>query len=86
MKTTAFAPGVLDAAATASTAAGRTTAGFARALGQFVSGLRSATQARRMRTELAELDAHLLRDIGIAEDEIPRVHAQEAFVPRNWRA
>lgn len=59
--------------------------GLAAAASRLAAAMRSALAARQARTELAGLDAHLLRDIGVADDEIARVHAGEAFVPRNWR-
>ncbi len=40
---------------------------------------------RALRRELAELDTALLRDIGIAEDEIWRIRSRERFTPRHWR-
>jgi uncharacterized protein YjiS (DUF1127 family) len=39
---------------------------------------------RRLRDKLAEMDDALLRDIGIAEDEIYRIRARERFTPRAW--
>lgn len=58
---------------------------FARHLTAIVAGVRRAKADRRMRAELAELDASMLRDIGIADDEIYRIRAREAFTPRSWR-
>ncbi|MCL4766953.1 MAG: DUF1127 domain-containing protein [Hyphomicrobiaceae bacterium] len=39
---------------------------------------------RRTRHRLADLSDALLRDIGIAEDEIPRIRARDRFTPRAW--
>ena len=61
-------------------------------VGDLISSLRravarykSAMEQRRLRHEFAELDPMLLRDIGIAEDEIARVRAREPFMPRAWQ-
>ncbi|MEZ5851778.1 MAG: hypothetical protein R3D68_14130 [Hyphomicrobiaceae bacterium] len=51
----------------------------------FLSGVRKVHADRMLREELSELDTKLLRDIGIAYDEIPRVRARERFTPKNWR-
>lgn len=59
--------------------------GFFSPLTRAFAGLRAGAEARRLRADLAGLDAHLLRDIGIADDEIPRIHAQEDYIPRHWR-
>jgi hypothetical protein len=37
-----------------------------------------------MRDRLAELPDSLLRDIGIAEHEIPRIRARDRFTPNAW--
>ena len=44
--------------------------------------IRRANEARRARAVLATMDAALLRDIGIGEDEIARIRARETFTPR----
>ncbi len=46
--------------------------------------IRAYWAERRMRQRLADLSDTLLRDIGIAEDEIPRIRARERFTPRAW--
>jgi len=54
----------------------------------FASALRALSRAaaeRRLRNKLADMDEALLRDIGIAEDEIYRIRARERFTPRAWR-
>ncbi len=48
-------------------------------------GIRKHHADRMLREELSELDTKLLRDIGIAYDEIPRVRARERFTPKTWR-
>lgn len=58
---------------------------FARHLAAIVASLRRAREDSRMRAALAELDAAMLRDIGIADDEIHRIRARETFTPRSWR-
>jgi len=45
-----------------------------------------ARAERQLRRDLADVDQHILLDIGVATDEIGRVHAAEAFTPRNWRS
>jgi uncharacterized protein YjiS (DUF1127 family) len=49
----------------------------------------AAFEARRsnkaLRRQLAEMDDVLLRDIGIADDEIWRVRQGHMFRPRAWR-
>lgn len=51
---------------------------------RLVAAVQAAAEARSMRADLAGLDSHLLRDIGIEDDEIARVQSRENFVPRNW--
>ncbi len=51
---------------------------------QALSRLRKASTKRALRRQLASMDSALLRDIGISEDEIYRVRAQEHFIPRTW--
>lgn len=46
---------------------------------------RSGANDRALRRQLADMDDALLRDIGIAEDEIWRVRNLETFTPRAWR-
>jgi uncharacterized protein YjiS (DUF1127 family) len=49
-----------------------------------IESLRKAGSERALRRQLANLDDTLLRDIGIGEDEIWRVRAQQSFTPRAW--
>lgn len=49
-----------------------------------VANIRKGFEERAMIRELSSLDDALLRDIGIADDEIYRVRRQEAFTPRAW--
>jgi uncharacterized protein YjiS (DUF1127 family) len=46
--------------------------------------MHSAVQDWRFCEKLAGLSDRSLLDIGIAEDEIPRVRAMERFKPRAW--
>jgi uncharacterized protein YjiS (DUF1127 family) len=48
------------------------------------AAIRRRAADRRLRDDLAEMDEALLRDIGIAEDEVHRVRARERFTPRAW--
>jgi uncharacterized protein YjiS (DUF1127 family) len=45
---------------------------------------RRAAAQRHLRTELAAMDDLLLRDIGVAEDEIYLIRAGQVFTPRAW--
>ena len=49
-----------------------------------IDGIRQASAERGMRQQMAQLDHAILRDLGIATDEIPRIHAAEHFTPRTW--
>lgn len=53
-------------------------------LTDIVASMRAEAADRRMRHQLADLSDSLLRDIGIADDEIARVRAFERFTPRAW--
>lgn len=83
MKATTLSAGALAPAADYSRGAAGALTG---SLGRLLSLWRESSVARRRRGELASLDAHVLRDIGIGEDEITRIHAGEDFVPRHWQA
>ena len=79
----------LSAFATSATSAPNETAerqnaitGFARNL---LAGWTAARADRATRRVLAELDPTILKDIGIAPDEIHRIRAHEQFTPRAWR-
>ena len=49
-----------------------------------LAALRRSAAERRLRDQLAGMDDALLRDIGIAEDEIYRIRARERFTPEAW--
>ena len=83
MNSTTFAPRELAGTETIDTAPAD---GLLAPLKRAFAALRSARNDRMMRSELAELDDALLRDIGVADDEIYRVRARERFTPRAWRA
>lgn len=53
-------------------------------LTKIVARIRADIAERQMRYKLANLSDAMLRDIGIADDEIPRVRALERFTPRAW--
>jgi uncharacterized protein YjiS (DUF1127 family) len=55
-----------------------------RLFADIVSAWRAAAEERHVRRQLAELDDAMLRDIGIAPDEIARVRAEQKFTPRGW--
>lgn len=71
--------------ATGQTATVPLSARIANGAQSFVASIRAEMADRRMRRELSNLDSHLLRDIGIETDEMPRVYSRERFVPRAWR-
>ena len=73
-----------EVALTRTTAKGTESQGIRAQLRRVLAGFRLASAERRMRYELAQLDDAILRDIGYAADEIPRVHAAEDFTPRTW--
>ena len=55
-------------------------------LDSLVRRIAAARALRRQRTRLIDLDAHMLRDIGLPEDDAVR-EARRAFwdVPDRWR-
>lgn len=53
-------------------------------LEKLLSSVGRSLTARRDWGRLAELDERLLRDIGIATDEVPLVRAGVRFTPRQW--
>jgi uncharacterized protein YjiS (DUF1127 family) len=54
------------------------------ALATMVASARKAANERHLRAELADMDDSLLRDIGVAEDEIYLIRAGQVFTPRAW--
>jgi uncharacterized protein YjiS (DUF1127 family) len=50
------------------------------------AGLRREASDRRLRDQLAEMDDAMLRDIGIADDEIHMIRARDRFTPRAWNS
>ena len=52
---------------------------------RFRASWQAALEQRQLRHDLAELDPTLLRDIGVADDEIARIQAREPFTPRTWQ-
>jgi uncharacterized protein YjiS (DUF1127 family) len=51
---------------------------------RFIGALRRKVSERALRRHLANLDDALLKDIGVADDEIARVRRMERFTPRAW--
>ena len=66
--------------------AGTLLASLSASLRRLGASLRAGLDQRRLRHNLAELDPTLLRDIGVAEDEIARIRASEPFTPRTWQS
>jgi uncharacterized protein YjiS (DUF1127 family) len=54
------------------------------ALSTMITSARQAAADRHLRAELAEMDDSLLKDIGVAEDEIYLIRAGQVFTPRAW--
>jgi uncharacterized protein YjiS (DUF1127 family) len=54
------------------------------ALAAVVDNARKASAERHLRRELADMDDSLLRDIGVADDEIYLIRAGQVFTPRAW--
>jgi uncharacterized protein YjiS (DUF1127 family) len=54
------------------------------ALSTMIASSRKASAERHLRAELAEMDETLLRDIGVADDEIYLIRSGEVFTPRAW--
>lgn len=73
-------------------AATRTTADFASrerpavvgAVAALFAHWRKSADDRALRTQLAGMDDAMLRDIGIADDEIWKVRQGATFTPRAW--
>jgi uncharacterized protein YjiS (DUF1127 family) len=53
-------------------------------LGAVVAGARKGAAQRQLRKELADMDDSLLRDIGVAEDEVHLIRAGHVFTTRAW--
>jgi uncharacterized protein YjiS (DUF1127 family) len=49
-----------------------------------IQNARKASAERHLRVELANMDDSLLRDIGVADDEIYLIRAGQVFTPRAW--
>ncbi len=49
-----------------------------------VESVRHQAADRRLRDQLADMDASMLKDIGIADDEIHMIRARHRFTPRSW--
>jgi uncharacterized protein YjiS (DUF1127 family) len=55
-------------------------------LSRMLAAWRQARAADRLRADLAGMNDALLRDIGIADDEIFLVRQEARFTPRAWTA
>jgi uncharacterized protein YjiS (DUF1127 family) len=49
-----------------------------------VASVRRSLADERMREQLADMDVAMLRDIGVADDEIHKIRARDHFTPRAW--
>jgi hypothetical protein len=56
------------------------------AFGTMVASARKAADEHHLRSELAAMDDNLLRDIGVADEEIHMIRAGQVFTPRAWVA
>lgn len=54
------------------------------ALTILLANARRAASDRRMRDQLADMDDAMLKDIGIADDELHMIRARYRFTPRAW--
>lgn len=50
----------------------------------FIEAVRRDAADRRLRDQLADMDDAMLRDIGIADDELHMIRARDSFTPRAW--
>ena len=57
---------------------------FASRVGALIESFRRDAADRRLREQLAEMDDAMLRDIGIADDEMHMIRARDRFTPRAW--
>ena len=57
---------------------------FSSRIGALVESFRRDAADRRLREQLAEMDDAMLRDIGIADDEMHMIRARDRFTPRAW--
>jgi uncharacterized protein YjiS (DUF1127 family) len=53
-------------------------------MGRIVTAIRNGAQNRRLRDQLADMDHAMLKDIGIADDEIHMIRSRANFTPRAW--
>jgi uncharacterized protein YjiS (DUF1127 family) len=53
---------------------------------RMIADFTAAWRRKRLRETLARMSDTELLDIGIAEEELQRVHAGEAFTPKAWAA
>lgn len=49
-----------------------------------IESVRRDASDRRLRDQLADMDSAMLKDIGIADDEIHLIRARSHFTPRAW--
>ena len=49
-----------------------------------IETVRRDASDRRLRDQLADMDSAMLKDIGIADDEIHLIRARSHFTPRAW--
>jgi len=54
------------------------------AITDLANAIRHQASNRRLRDQLAEMDDALLKDIGIADDELHMIRARRQFTPRAW--
>ena len=66
------------------TAVASNTPGTTTAVKKLLTALRAKIADRSLRSSLATMDDAMLRDIGIADDEIHRIRQQQNFTPRAW--
>ncbi len=57
---------------------------FASRIAKLIQMIRAGAAKRRLRDQLADMDHAMLKDIGIADDEIHMIRNRQNFTPRAW--
>ena len=57
---------------------------FSSRVAAMIESFRRDAADRRLREQLADMDDAMLRDIGIADDEMHMIRARNRFTPRAW--
>ena len=57
---------------------------FGSRIAKLIQMIRAEAAKRRLRDQLADMDNAMLKDIGIADDEIHMIRTRQNFTPRAW--